>query len=533
MRYTDFYAQTEFALETGARGLAGTAGLGSEWDRAWNGAAWVPVGQGGALQADRQPDRVFLYRFTMDGTGDQWVGSSISHSTAFAVGDTLAGAEGHYTILREVPFDGPAELQGMTWVFGYYDGSADTWLASYKLNNEGGPSGLRGIGSEYDYAWNGSDWDDFGLGGQVRASMPRDSLYAWMLTADNGDRYGGWLVDDEEAFRIGDTLRGRAGTYRIDYETTWGGAGDRGKVWTTYYWDQPTGRSLETYLWGTLGGVPAGQGGLGSEYDYAWDGDEWDDFGVGGIHTAGVIDNALFQWTFTARGGDRWTGWMIADATQYAVGDTVAGAQGTYRIVYETQGGPAEPRGTVWTTDYFDTATGATFGTYLWAFAGGQPSGRGGLGSEYDYVWDGDEWDDFGSGGNHQVRVERDMLYSFVFRATGGDIWGGLLLDDFETYAVGDVIARAQGSYTINSKVASTWAGVAQGAVFVTSYYDAGSTTWLTPYYWNYVPGVPGGRAGLGSEYDWAWDGDEWDDFGQAGLYQADVERNAASDLLG
>jgi hypothetical protein len=369
LSYSDFYAGIEFPLETGSGGAAGSGGLGSEWDRAWTGSAWVPVGQGGALQADRVPDRVFMYRFTAQG-GDQYVGSTIGHSTAFVPGDGFDVAHGRYTILREVPFDGAVAQQGMTWVFGYYDASVDIWMATYQLNIAGTTSGLRGLGSEYDYAWDGDEWDDFGLGGVHLASIERDSLFAWTFTARNGDRYGGWLVDNDDRYAVADVIDVAHGRYRIDYETGWGGDAPRGSVWTTYYHDAPTGRVFDTYNWATAGGQPAGRGGLGSEYDYIWDGDEWDDFGVGGVHSAGVVDSALHAFTFTADSGDIYSGWLIDDAARYAVGDTWRTALGSYRITYETSWGGTAPRGTVYTTSYYDAPTGRSFDTYFWGTLG-------------------------------------------------------------------------------------------------------------------------------------------------------------------
>ena len=119
------------------------------------------------------------------------------------------------------------------------------------------------------------------------------------------------------------------------------------------------------------------------------------------------------------------------------------------------------------------------------------------------------------------------MLYGYVFRASSGDIYTGLLLEDAETYAPGDVISRPRGSYTIQSETASDRAGMPQGTIWTTAYFDAGANVWLATYFWGHLGGVPSGRGGFGSEYDYAWDGDEWDDFGVSGVHQADVERAA------
>ena len=648
LSYTDFHAGIEFTLETGATGPSGSGGLGSEWDRAWTGDAWVAVGQGGALQADRQPDRVFAWRFTAT-NGDQYVGTTIGHSTAYAIGDTVDTDHGRYLIMREVDYLGPVQTQGLVWVFGYYDASADTWLATYTYNVAAQASGTRGLGSEVDTAWDGDEWDRFGQGGALLANVERSMVFAWRFTATNGDQYVGTTIADETDYAIGDTLAGAAGHYRILRQAAFDGPPSaQGLVWIFGYYDASADTWLATYNYNVAGDA-SGTRGLGSERDTAWDGDEWDSFGEGGAALAGVELLKAFAWRFTARNGDQYVGTTIADAATMAVGDTIASAHGQYSILREAPyDGPGSARGTVWIFGYYDASADTWLGTYnlnvagtssgtaglgsesdtawdgdewddfgqggallasverlkafAWRFtatngdqyvgttiadslevsvgttiaaangqylllreapydgpAGGQgsvwifsyydasadtwlgtynynvaglASGTAGLGSERDTAWDGDEWDAFGLGGTLLANVERPVMVSWIFRVTGGDAYTGLLLEDADRYAPGDTIVRANGTYTIQSETATTRTDYALGTVWTAAYYDAGSARWLDTYYYGQLNGQPSGSAGLGSEYDQAWNGLAWDDFGLAGVHQADVARAAPTELL-
>ncbi|MGK7861327.1 hypothetical protein [Falsiroseomonas sp. E2-1-a4] len=116
-RYYDAAARTDFALESGGAGPTGYAGLGSELDRAWTGSAWVLVGQGGALQADRIPDVVLGWTF-LARNGDTYTGHLIGHSTAWDVGDQLVMPRGSYTITSETSLGGQIFADATVWTTG-------------------------------------------------------------------------------------------------------------------------------------------------------------------------------------------------------------------------------------------------------------------------------------------------------------------------------------------------------------------------------------------------------------------------------
>ncbi len=119
-----------------------------------------------------------------------------------------------------------------------------------------------------------------------------DSLYTWTFLADSGDRYPGVLYHDTGAYVPGLILDGDFGCYVIDAEQAYGydlgpvGIGE-GTTYTTAYFDAAQGR-LQTHNYPYLR-APSSFFGLGYEYDYAWNGAYWDDFGHGGAYQAGYF----------------------------------------------------------------------------------------------------------------------------------------------------------------------------------------------------------------------------------------------------
>ncbi|MGG5888740.1 hypothetical protein ACLF3G_16510 [Falsiroseomonas sp. HC035] len=405
-RYSDAQSRVDFPLESGGAGPTGYGGLGSELDRVWTGSALVPVGQGGALQADRLPDRIFNWTFQAT-NGDTYSGRLVGHSTAWAPGDTLATAHGTYTINTAAALGGQVIADGTVWTTtGYFDASANQVLPSYSATVLGGaPSGNAGLGSELDRAWDGDEWDDFGRGGQFLASIERITAFQWRFESNTGDRYLGWVIEDFDSLTVGSIQATATGRYVIEAAFGWTGSLRHGTVFTSAYYDASAETWMPTYTWSAAGGQPSGSGGLGSELDYAWDGDQWLDFGQGGANLASVDRNSVFGWQFTANNGDSYQGWLIAGVDGYDAGDVVATAHGRYTISEEQAWSGAQPAGTIWTTAYSDSAAGRTMPTYFWSAQVGAPSGTNGFGSEYDYAWNGTAWLDFGLGGSNLARA--------------------------------------------------------------------------------------------------------------------------------
>ncbi len=120
-----------------------------------------------------------------------------------------------------------------------------------------------------------------------------DSLYTWTFFADSGDWYAGVLYEDTGVYVPGLILDVPFGYYFINAEYAYGydlapfhGIGE-GTTYTTAYFDAAQGR-LETYNY-FYAGAPSSFVGLGYEYDYAWNGAFWDDFGYGGAYQAGYF----------------------------------------------------------------------------------------------------------------------------------------------------------------------------------------------------------------------------------------------------
>ncbi len=117
-----------------------------------------------------------------------------------------------------------------------------------------------------------------------------------------------------------------------------------------------------------------------------------------------------------------------------------------------------------------------------------------------------------------------DSYYEWAFLAGTGDQYAGFLYDDTGAYAPGQVLPTAYGYYQIGAALPYGYdlgpvSGVDEGTVYVTSYFDAVQGPLQTgnyPYY-----GAPSSLSGLGDEYDYAWNGAFWDDFGLGGAAQA------------
>ena len=403
-RYYDGAARTDFLLESGGTGPTGYGGLGSELDRAWTGSAWVLVGQGGALQADRVPDVLLGWTFTAR-NGDTYMGQLVGHSTVWDVGDQLAMSRGTYTITSETALAGQIHADATVGTTGgYFDNSAARLLPSYSsqvLN--GAPTGYAGLGSEYDYAWNGRVWDDFGRAGTVLASVEPSAIFRWRFDATNGDTYTGWVVENLDIYDPGDVITTAHGRYTIETEQAWSGPQSFGTVWTHTYFDASANQLMPTYYWTTLGGVPSGGIGLGSEYDHAWDGRAFSDFGLGGANLAAYLRSHVFTWRFDANNGDTYRGWLVENFETYDAGDVITTAHGRYTIETEQAWSGPQSFGTVWTYNYYDASADQLMPTYFWTTLGGVPSGGNGLGSEFDYAWDGRAFSDFGLGGARQA----------------------------------------------------------------------------------------------------------------------------------
>ena len=144
------------------------------------------------------------------------------------------------------------------------------------------------------------------------------AIYGFTFAADSGDSWGGWFVAAAGAFAADARVSGPAGTYTVLGPTTvsldlitFGLA--EGQVFIDWYRDEDSDRFLPTRLGAS---VAAGTAGLGSEFDAAWDGARWDDFGLGGQAQASSgrpNGTRRVEWVFEAFSGDSWRGMLFAE----------------------------------------------------------------------------------------------------------------------------------------------------------------------------------------------------------------------------
>lgn len=409
-RYADGLSRLDLTLESGGAVATGRSGLGSEVDRAWDGAAWVPVGLGGVQQADPRPDTLFAWYFQADGGGDMYAGWVVGWSATMRVGDSWSTPHGSYVLYGADPWGGPIDMGGTVWVTDYFDSGSGQWLQPYTYRTLGKPLPTRGLGNESDVVWDGDEWDDFGQGGAVQADVEQPRLYAWYFQHSGYDQdiYFGLILEDATRYTVGDRIEMGRGAYVITAEEVWTGeALPYGTVWVTDYYDGGSGQWFAT-LSRQQNYRPVTHGGLGQEYDYVWDGVEWDDFGQRGIYQLDTGPDGFYAWVFRSDSGDMYAGWLAEDAARFEVGDTMRGAYGTYEIYAEwPHDNPTNIRdGTLWITDYYDGGSDRWLPTMSWG-QNGRFASEWGIGNEYEYAWTGTEWVGFGVGGIHEIDVPR------------------------------------------------------------------------------------------------------------------------------
>lgn len=244
-------------------------------------------------------DSIYEWAFFAD-NGDVWGGTLYADSSLYAAGDWFYDVGGYYYIAGETAYDydisdyfGPAFEDGSVYTGWYYEALTASFLPTYSGGNYA--TGTLGLGSEYDYAWDGVRWDDFGLGGEAVLRGPgggsdavADALYDWLFFADSGDVYGGVTIEDQGFYAPGEYWFTPFGYYYIADAADYGRDLSRegyaeGLVWTDWYYDGDFGAYLPT---ASGGDYPTASIGLGGEYDYAWNGLRWDDFGLGGQQQA-------------------------------------------------------------------------------------------------------------------------------------------------------------------------------------------------------------------------------------------------------
>jgi hypothetical protein len=359
------------------------------------------------------PDSVFTWTFQA-AAGDSYGGHFIDDSKDYVATQSWTTPHGRTTITseKEYGYDVSGSMgisEGQTFTSWYFD--ADSGRVLSTLSKGAYATGSGGPGSEYDQAWTGSAWDDFGANGYHLANgdLP-DSFFAWRFVADSGDVYGGHFYDDSRDHALGDSWTTAQGRYEVFQEYEYGfdiglpyGIAE-GATYTTWYADADAGRTLSTL---SAGRYATSSTGPGTEYDHAWTGSGWDDFGHGGYHEAdGDLPDSFLAWRFVANSGDVYGGHFYDDSRDHALGDSWTTAQGRYEVFQEYEygfdiSGPyGIAEGATCTTWYQDAVLGLVPRTYS---GGAYATGTAGPGSEFDYADTAIGWDDFGLGGSLQL----------------------------------------------------------------------------------------------------------------------------------
>lgn len=220
-----------------------------------------------------------------------------------------------------------------------------------------------------------------------------------------------------------------------------------------------------------------------------------------------VRPDSLFRWEFLASSGDSWGGMLVADTGSVALGSVTVTSAGRYTILLE------EPQlldlsslgfedGAIFVEWYWDARSNQFLPTRN---GPGQVSGLAGLGSEVDAAWTGREWATFGRGGLEQADglppsgPPATARFGWIFDASGGDRWSGVLFDLAEAWQPGDLVTTVRGRYRIVSEAAAAADSPSVGTVQLTGvYFDSASNGSFTVQATD--PALGSGLAGLGSE---------------------------------
>jgi hypothetical protein len=366
-----------------------------------------------------RPDSIYTWTFRAS-SGATWGGTLVADSDLYDAGAIVTTEFGRYVIAAE-------QLQGMDLTgFGMEDGevyvewyrdAAGQWLVT--RNGGSTASGTGGLGTEQDAAWNGSAWQDFGLGGagQPNYADPPDSRYDWRFVSDAGDTIWGSLVQDTGRHAVGDTIRTAFGTYTFTAEAPQGrdlGAEvPEGTVTITRYREADTAQDLRLE---NGGATPAGTDGLGSEFDRVQLGDAWIPVGLGGALQADPPAPPMPL--FRARrdfGGD-----------------------GKSDILWRGQAGEA----VIWSIDGSSVTGGgwlANLGTY-WNVAGtGDFDGNG----KADILWR-------GQGAEVVIwQIDGNSVVGGGWLDSPGGYWGIAGTADFNADGKSDILWRGQGGEAV------------------------------------------------------------------------------------
>jgi hypothetical protein len=375
---------------------SGTNYLGSDYDYIYSVGGYQEFG--GAYYV--VPDvNSFYFKATESKTGDVYYGYVYDSTGTYYLGYTTtggvdqAGGRWTYTITSNA-LSAASGISGSVYDYAYYDADLATW-STPKYFDAGFTSGSSYLGSDSDYVNAfGSDYQF----GQSYYVVPESSkLFNFVAhESKTGDSYYGWVYDNTNTYYVGYTYSpsatdqaGGKWTYSI-YGGGYGGYSPSlsGYVYDSYYYDADYGGSTPYYY---SNGNSSGYGGLGSDYDYAYDLGSYYLFGYG-YNTVPENSKLFYFIAQESATGDYYYGLVYDNTGTYYSGYTYspsatdqAGGKWTYSI-YSSSSSSYSPSlsGYVYDTSYYDTDLGSFSTEYGY---NGSPSGTTGLGSDYDYIY--------------------------------------------------------------------------------------------------------------------------------------------------
>ncbi|WP_372616785.1 FG-GAP repeat domain-containing protein [Falsiroseomonas sp.] len=181
----------------------GLAGLGSELDAAWDGAAWVNFGRGGADQVGSPALALFTWVFEAN-SGDRLHGTLVAEALSYGTGDTFATPFGSYQITAKAALPAeanPGAAAGEIRTTRYFDATVGRDLP---VESGGiGVTGTAGLGSEIDRVWNDTAWAPVGQGGGLQADGQGFSSLR-KLISQFGAEAGNWTSYDRYPRQLAD-----------------------------------------------------------------------------------------------------------------------------------------------------------------------------------------------------------------------------------------------------------------------------------------------------------------------------------------
>jgi len=435
----------------------------------------------------------YNYTFAYTDGGDTYSGYVVADNGYYQAGQTISDPtyQGAYEI-TSVGLYGGSYLQGYTTITSYTDTDTSqqnfttSGSGSNYLGSESG-SFSTGFPSMISYAISPQNHDaDVGL-----AVYRYDYTFTY---ATGGDTYSGYILEPLDYYQVGQTISGGnlQGTYSITAASAYNELNPMiyvGGAVISSYTDTDTSQNTYTIIMpysNTQKNLALESGSFtynSTTYSFSPTGSDAD------VESA-TPQIYQYNFTFTYGNGDSYSGTVYAApehgyTTEYTQTVTDENGQtGTYTITAATGGYAASLAGQVYVDNYYDSESGYDYTPV----SGSAAVGTNYLGSESDsIIMTGISEYLFGSSGGVFYEADRTTVaYDFTFTYSDGDIYTGTLYAAPEQGYYTGYTYDATGDNGLTGTYALTGAtpgqdGTRGGQVFVNSYYDHESNSFLTP----------------------------------------------------